>query len=200
MFKDIVAFYVMINPFALFIYLIPIMDELHSRKFIIVLLKASLISFAIYFLFLLTGTALFRDVFNIEFDSFKIFSGIVIFSFAYFYIVKGQKALLQLKEDLDDLASEIALPFMVGAGTLSLTFLYANTQPLHMGTSIITISLAASVITIIIMKFIKDNLISKFRIAFDKVMGIFMRLNGFFVGAIGVDLILSGIKNLYFSN
>jgi multiple antibiotic resistance protein len=37
----------------------------------------------------------------------------------------------------------------------------------------------------------------KLQIAFDKNMEILMRINGFFIGAIGVDMIVRGIQNLF---
>lgn len=37
----------------------------------------------------------------------------------------------------------------------------------------------------------------KFKIAFDKNMAIMLRINGFFVGAIGIDMVLSGIQSLF---
>lgn len=197
MLGTVLAFIVMINPFALFLYLQPVMKELDSRKFLFVLAKASFISFAIYMIFLWFGNALFEKVFMIHFDSFRIFGGIVIFSFAYFYIVKGQKALLHIKENLDDLASEIALPFMVGAGTISLVILMSHNYDHWLGTLMIATALGTSIGIILLMKFIRDRIPGyKFKVAFDKVMEVLLRLMGFFVGAIGIDMIYQGISNL----
>jgi multiple antibiotic resistance protein len=197
MLGTVLAFIVMINPFALFLYLQPVMKELDSRKFIFVLAKASFISFAIYMIFLWFGNALFEKVFMIHFDSFRIFGGIVIFSFAYYYIVKGQKALLHIKENLDDLASEIALPFMVGAGTISLVILMSHNYDHWLGTLLIALALGTSIGVILLMKFIRDRIPGyKFKVAFDKVMEVLLRLMGFFVGAIGIDMIYQGVSNL----
>ena len=61
-------------------------------------------------------------------ESFRIFGGVVLLSFGFLYIVKGDTALISIKEDLDDLASEIALPFMVGAATISLSIIIGNSN------------------------------------------------------------------------
>ena len=37
----------------------------------------------------------------------------------------------------------------------------------------------------------------RIKIAFDKNMGVLLRLNGFFIGAMGIDMILTGINNLF---
>ncbi|MFC1599053.1 MarC family protein, partial [Patescibacteria group bacterium] len=102
---SIISFLVMLNPFALFLYLSPLMKELDEKAFLKVLYKASIISFCICVIFFFLGAFVFEKMLQIDFESFRIFGGIIIFSFAYFYIVKGKKAFITLKSDLDDLAS-----------------------------------------------------------------------------------------------
>jgi multiple antibiotic resistance protein len=142
---------------------------------------------------------LIQKVFQINFDSFRIFGGIVIFSFAYLYIVKGHHALITMKEDLDDLAAEIALPFMIGAGTISLSILMSHQFTLLEGFSALAFILILNYIFIILLKFIKDQISKrKLKIAFDKNMQVLLRLFGFFIGAIGINMITTGIINLFF--
>lgn len=199
MISAMIAFMVMLNPFALFIYLGPIMDSLDHKRFTTVLLKASVISLGIYLFFIFSGNFLFNEILQIDFESFRIFGGIVIFSFAYLYIVKGQRALIHMKEDLDDLASEIALPFMVGAGTISLAILMGNEFPAYLGVLVLILVMSLNYLMIILLKYIKDHIAKKkFKIAFDKNMEMLMRLNGFFVGAIGVNMIIIGVTRLFF--
>ena len=198
MLEAITSFVVMINPFALFLYLRPVMVDLSRVHFRQVLLRASLISFVIFFIFMATGDALFTEVLNVRFHSFRLFGGIVIFSFAYLFIVKGEAALITTREDLTELASGIALPFMVGAGTISLATLMGNDLGLGMGTLALAIVLLFTYSIIIVLKRIREDIPSpRFKIAFDKLMGIFLRINGFFLGAIGVDMIVTSTADLY---
>lgn len=44
----------------------------------------------------------------------------------------------------------------------------------------------------------RTHLKPKMKIAFDKTIGMSIRLIGFFAVAIGVDMIITGINNLYF--
>ena len=199
MISHIIAFLVMLNPFALFLYLNPVMEELEHKNFLKVLFKATIISFGIFLVFLFTGKFLFEDFFQINFESFRIFGGVVIFSLAYLFIVKGQKAMIHMKGSLDDLASEIALPFMIGAGTISLTILMANELPIRIGFVSLILILAINYVFILILKAMRDNFDRKrMKVAFDKNMDILLRLNGFFVGAIGINMILTAINNIYF--
>ena len=200
MLKTILSFIVMMNPFALFLYLSPVMKDLKQKEFLLVLIKATFISYAIILFFILSGDFIFTYLFQIEFNSFRIFGGIVIFSFAYFYIVKGKKALIQLRGSLDDLAAEIAMPFMVGAGTISLAILAAEEHNMLTNMVILPLILIINFSIIVGLKFIRDHLMQKrLRIAFNKSMGILLRITGFFVGAIGIDMILIGIQRLYLS-
>ena len=200
MLKSIIELLVMLNPFALFLYLEPIRKDLNSKQFISVILKASLISLSVCFIFFFSGEFLFESVFMIDFEAFRIFGGIIIFSYAYFYIIKGQKALIMIKENLDDLASEIALPFMVGAGTISLTIITAYKHPRIIGIVILIIVFILNFIVILGLKIMRDSLVGrKLKKLFDKNMEVLLRLNGFFIGAIGINMIINGIKNMFFT-
>ena len=198
MIQSLVALLVMLNPFALFIYLSPVMEDLRHKDFLRVLWKASLISLVAFLVFLYAGDFIINKIFQINFESFKIFGGVVIFSFAYMFIVKGHKALIAMKGSLDELASEMALPFMVGAGTLSIVVFMAHKISLYQATIGLPLVLLANSIIIISLKTIKDSFEKrKMKVAFDKNMEILIRINGFFIGAIGVDMIIEGIFGLF---
>lgn len=197
MIAAILSFLVMLNPFALFLYLKPVMKDLSDADFRSVFLKASIISFSIFLVFLLFGDVVFQKVFRINFESFRIFGGIVLFSFAYIFIVQGKKAFIQIKGDLHDLASEIALPFMVGAGTISLTVLMAEELQLWQGILSLFLIMLINFVIIMGLKQIRRGMRSKqVQLAFDKNMELLLRINGFFLGAIGIDMVVTGISNL----
>jgi multiple antibiotic resistance protein len=198
MLKSIVELIVMVNPFALFLYLEPLRKDLSHKQFMNVILKATLISLVICYLFFFTGEFLFTRVFIIEFESFRVFGGIIIFSYAYFFIVKGQRAMIMIKENLDDLASEIALPFMVGAGTISLSILTSYRHERLMGILILFIAFVIIFLSIYLLKILRDSVEGrKLKKAYDKNMEVLLRLNGFFIGAIGVNMVLTGIRNMF---
>lgn len=188
----------MINPFALFLYLEPVRKDLSHKSFMKVIFNASLISFSVCLIFFFFGDAVFSRIFKIDFESFRIFGGIIIFSYAYMFIVGGQKALILIKENLDDLASEIALPFMVGAGTISLSILLSHKHSYFIGAITLIIIFVANFLILFILKKLRDNIEKlKFKKAFDKNMEVMLRLNGFFIGAIGINMMLTGIKNMF---
>ncbi|MEK6476968.1 MarC family protein [Catalinimonas sp. 4WD22] len=193
----VIGFLVMLNPFALFLYLKPVMQDLSDQHFLKVFFRASLISFIVFLFFLLLGDFIFQKVFQIYFESFRIFGGVILFSFAYLFIVKGQRGFIQIKEDLDDLASEIALPFMVGAGTISLSILMGDQLMFYESIISLIIIMVVNFAFVIGLKEIRQRITSrKLKVAFDKNLDILTRINGFFVGAIGIDMVVRGIENL----
>ena len=193
--SSITEFLVMLNPFALFLYLEPIRKDLSHKNFINVIFKATVISLLICLFFFFTGEHIFKTVFKIDFEAFRIFGGIIIFSYAYYFIVRGQKAMIMIKEDLDDLASEIALPFMVGAGSISLSIIVSYRHTTLIGTLILVIVFFTNFFSIFLLKKLRDSLEGKtLKTAFDKNMEVLLRLNGFFIGAIGINMIITGIK------
>lgn len=197
--STIISFLLLLNPFAMFIYLSPVMKDLTPFNFVKVLIRAAILSFFIYLFFAFTGIFIFKNVFQISFESFQIFGGIIIFSIAYLFIIKGQRALIHMKEDLDELASEIALPFMVGAGTISYTILMSQEFGSAIAGIILATTLILYVLVILSLKAVRANIKrKKLKVAFDKNMEILLRLNGFFLGAIGIDLMARGIINVFF--
>lgn len=194
--RDFISFLVLMNPFALFLYLAPVMKELGAARFLQVLFRASIISFVIFAVFALTGAFIFSDILKISFEAFRIFGGIIIFTFAFLFIVQGKDSLIAMKEDLDDLAAEIALPFMIGAGTITVSIVIGDNHSKFVALGIIFGVLAINYLFVIGFMYFRARFKKNMRVAFDKNMGMFLRLNGFFVGAIGLDMIIRGIINL----
>jgi len=198
----ILSLLVLINPFALFVYLNPVIDGVGIRQFLRhVFMRATLISFGILAVFVLTGTSVFDQLLGIRFDAFRIFGGVVIFSIALVFIVQGKQSLIALRDDLDALASEIALPYMVGAATISICILAGNDLDPLMGLGALAGALLINYGAIALLIAIKYKLLRNgWRVAFDKFMGILLRINGFFIGAIGIDLVVTGVLAIYNSS
>ncbi len=190
-------FLILLNPFALFIYLNAIIEDLPRGEFFAVLLKATAVSFVIFSLFAMFGTAIFENIWGVRFESFRIFGGIVIVTYALIFIIQGKASFFTLKGTLDDLAAEIAFPFLVGAATVSLSVVIGKNIPLLEAIGAILLALIINLIIIMgLIVFKYDVLKNMMRKVFDRVMIFFLRLNGFFVGAIGINLIITGILSL----
>src|SRR5665811_857498 len=91
MFAYILSFLILLNPFALFIYLVPLYKEQGLGTFFKILAWASIISFVIYGFFAVYGQDIFV-VLQVNFEAFRIFGGIVLLSFALIFILQGKKS------------------------------------------------------------------------------------------------------------
>lgn len=198
MLSYILAFLVMLNPLALFVYVKNVREELSDRDYYKVLLKANIISFVIYVFFAVFGATLFNKVFNIEFESFRIFGGIVLLSLALVIIIQGRRSVVTLKGSLDDIAGEVAIPFMVGPGTISVSIIVGNDFDPLSSIFIIGVAMAVGYVIVLTLSIMRKRLLHEHaRKTFDKKLGTYLRLNGFFIGAIGVNMIITGINNMF---
>jgi multiple antibiotic resistance protein len=187
--------FVMLNPVALFLYVLPLKKEVGLRHFLNIMTRASIISFLIYALFAVLGEAVFSAL-RIQFDSFRIFGGIVVSALALSYIMQGKKSMISTRGEFNQIASEIALPFIVGAGTITISILIGRQLGKLESVIGIAIVLMANLASVALLAFLRHKLHAKMKIVFDKNAEIMLRINGFLVGAFGIDLIVVGINNL----
>lgn len=195
MLEFFISFLVLLNPFALFVYLIPLKKERGMREFANIMLRASLISYVIYLLFALFGQNIFR-LLNIDFEAFRIFGGIVLVSLALSFILQGKKSMIATRGELSRIAAEIALPFIVGVGTITLSILIGEALSAIKATITIAAVMVVNFIMIYLLALARHLLKEDLKIVLDKNAEILLRINGFIVGAYGVNLIVEGLKNI----
>ncbi|MGM5488594.1 MAG: MarC family protein [Nanobdellota archaeon] len=182
---------VMLNPFAMFLYLQGIVRDYTKMRFFLLLVKASISTFVILGLFVLSGDMLFSYIFQVDIDTFRVFGGIVIASYGFLFIFCRQNSFIRRCEDMDDQASEIAFPFMVGAGTISVALsLSSYSHPLAL-VGVLSV-LLVNILVVMFLLLLQQKLPMQ-TVVFDKVMGYLLRLNAFFIGAIGIDMIRIGL-------
>lgn len=199
MLASVLAFLVMLNPFALFVYVKNVREELPDLDYYKVLIKANIQSFAIYALFAVMGGFIFHSIFKIDFESFRIFGGIVLFSLGLVIIIQGRRSVITLKGSLDDIASEVAIPFIVGPGSITVAIIIGNDYPVPFDIGIIALAMIVNFYIVYILSVLRKRLLhNEARKNFDKKLGLYLRLNGFFIGSIGVNMVITGINNLYF--
>ena len=76
MLQYVIYFVTLLNPVALFIYLLPLRQERGMNDFIKILFRAMLIAFIIYAVFAVFGEEIFTKIFRIQFSSFRLFGGL----------------------------------------------------------------------------------------------------------------------------
>jgi len=197
MLEAIVSLVVMLNPFGLFFYLTPVKDHMKPKVFIDTFLKSSLMSTVIAILFYFFGEYFFINILKINFEAFRIFGGIIIFSLSFLYLIGGRRSIIVMKDNPGDQAAEIALPFMVGLGSISLIVITSRNMPGLPGfiavISALLIHFFAAAGFLYARDKIKKTALKNY---FEETITVMVRLNGFFIGTICVNMIIKGIKSL----
>lgn len=110
---------VLLNPFLLIIYLIDVVQKLDRQQFGRILVRAGLIATAVFCLFAVLGDAVFSDVIQADFGSFQIFGGVVFLIIGLQFVFRGPTAIKVLRGESEHLAGAIAMPILIGPGTIS---------------------------------------------------------------------------------
>lgn len=183
-----------LNPFLLIIYLIDLVEELDSKTFAKLLIKASLISFVVYMVFGYSGEIIFKHFFQSNFASFRIFGGIILLITAIRFVFEGNKAMKQLRGEATYLEGGIVMPIMVGPGTISASIIVGKkTDGLLELTTVIFLALFISVLTVIILKMIIEKANKKNEKAVLKYTDILGRVGALLIGTFSVEMIANGI-------
>lgn len=197
--RSLVAFIAILNPFALSLYLASLMDDLDRKQFFSVLLQASLSSLVVFFLFAWCGEPLLVDFLAVKPSALRVFGGLIFIIVAYGYVTQGYKATVFLRGDLEGLPSSITLPFMVGAGTITQAILTGKRHDTVSAFLVIVCSLVISFLTVAAFKVTRDHMSGPRERVFQRYVNLFARLNGLIIGAISVDMVAGGLKELWLS-
>ena len=197
MLESLTAFLLILNPFALCLYLAHVAEELHVGEFVRVFLQASLVSFTAFAIFVVAGEPLLVQVIGVRPEAMRIFGGIIFFVVAYEYVTKGFRAVAMLRGSLSELPSAIALPFMVGAGTITQSILLGKRHPTAVAMAVLGLALAITVLIVVGFKLLRDSVQGTREQIFDRYVNILSRINGLLIGAISTDMVVTGVRRLW---
>jgi multiple antibiotic resistance protein len=173
------------------------MEDLETSNFFKVLCGASVISLAVFSVFVLFGEPLLVVVLGVRPEALRIFGGVIFAIVGYNYVVKGHRATQVLRGNIDELPSEIALPFMIGAGTITQSILIGKRHTTGTAFLIVLTVIVLSFFIVMTFKFVRDKLAGTKEKVFDKYVNILSRINGLIIGAVSTDMIVSGMQKLW---
>ena len=197
---SLISFLAILNPFALCLYLAGVMDDLNFRDFIRVLTAASILSFVVFFVFALVGQPLLVDVLSVKPQALRVFGGVVFFVVAYNYVTKGYRAAEVLRGSLEELPSAIALPYMIGAGTLTQAILIGKQNSPRPSIFVVFLGVATCFLVVAGFKLVRDHMRAAREHVFVRYVNILSRINGLLIGAISTEMILSGARHLWLAD
>jgi len=193
--KSFTLFFVLLNPFLLSIYLIDLITDLQMDVFSRMLLRGALISSCVFSLFALGGEAIFSDYLQVRFGSFQIFGGIVFLMIGLRFVFTGADAMRATRGKPEHIAGSIAMPFMIGPGTVSASVMIGARHPFYAAATLIFATLALTILLVIAIKFAHDYLRERNARLVDRYIEIVGRISALLIGTIAVEMIIEGLRS-----
>lgn len=198
--RSFLLFFALFNPFLMSIYLLGLIRGLSTPDFARVLARGSAISAVVFVLFAWGGEAFFRDVLQVRFASFQLFGGIVFLLIGLRYVFQGAGAVDDLmRASPAALAGSIAVPIMIGPGTVSASVVIGNRLPLAGAAAVIVGTLVLTVALLVLMKALHDRLQHAHAALTDRYIDLVGRMSALLIGTIALDMIVTGAQRTGFA-
>ncbi|MFW5871229.1 MAG: MarC family protein [Verrucomicrobiota bacterium] len=186
---------VLLNPFLLIIYLIDVVEKFELKKFARILLHAAFIAMIVFWFFVILGDTFFSNILQAEFASFQIFGGIIFLAIGLHFVFRGPTTITMLRGESENLAGAIAVPILVGPGTISASVLIGNRYNPLPACALVSAAVLISALIMIGLKMLHDYVRPKREPLIQRYIEIAGRMMALFIGTVSVEMIMQGIKS-----
>ncbi len=186
---------VLLNPFLLVIYLVDVIQKVEKKVFTQVLIRAGCIACVVFILFAILGDAIFSELMQVDFASFQIFGGIVFLMIGLQFMFKGPSAIKILRGDSKHLAEAIAMPVLIGPGTISASVVIGKRHDVWLACLCVIVAVTLCLISVSVLKFIYDRIQEKNSPLVERYIEIAGRVTALFVGTVAVQMIMLGLQS-----
>ena len=200
--NNFLLIFVAIDPFALIPIFAGITHGLKKNEIKRIYLRATIISFIILFFLSLLGQSLL-NVMGININSFKIIGGLFLIFIAFEMVFEKRDERRQnLADSAIDEASAIslatfplAIPLIAGPGSITITMLIAEKSGPELVSKMINfLPVMLSVILAGICMWLSSKLVEIISIS---LLSVIQRVFGLLLGALAIEYVISGIKNIF---
>jgi multiple antibiotic resistance protein len=185
--------FALLNPFLMSIYLIDLISDLGVTVFRRVLARGAIISGIVFMGFTWGGDAIFSEYLHVRFASFHVFGGVVFLLIGVRFVFSGVDAMRSMRGQPEHVAGSIAMPFMIGPGTVSASVVVGARLPLPNAAAVIFLTLAFTVVLVTAIKIAHDYVKERNARIIDRYMEIVGRLSALLIGTIAVEMIFEGL-------
>jgi len=192
-FKSALLLFVLLNPFLMSVYLIELIKGMPFKAFSNQLIRAGIISYAVFLLFAWGGDAIFENVLQVRFLSFMIFGGITFLIIGVRMILGVGAPVESLRPYKKEVSGAIAMPFIVGPGTITASVLTGSRLEPAAAAGALLLGLVVAIAAIMVVKRIYDIVQNHKEIQVSRYMDIAGRVTALFTGTFAIELILKGI-------
>ena len=184
----------LLNPFLVIVYLVDVVEKLDQILFRRVLIRAGLIATAVFCCFALLGDAVFSSVVQAEFASFQIFGGVVFLVIGLQFVFRGLNAIEILRGESEYLAGAIAMPVLIGPGTISASVIIGKRHAPFTACATVLAAVVISIIIMLVLKALHDVVRPRRESLIERYIEITGRITALYVGTVSVDMIMQGIR------
>ncbi|MDK2846858.1 MAG: multiple antibiotic resistance protein [Desulfuromonadales bacterium] len=186
--------FMLLNPFLLVVYLIDVFQKLSLTIFVRVIMRAGLISIAVFSLSTLLGEVIFKDILQARFASFQIFGGIIFLLIGLRFVFEGNAAIEALRGESQYIAGAIAMPLMIGPGTIGASILVGKRLGPLSAILAIGLTVVLCVAVMIALKWMHDVARTHNEPMVERYIEIAGRITALVVGTYALEMILQGAE------
>lgn len=191
--KSATFLFLLLNPFLVVVYLVDIVQKMSHRQFTQVLLRAGILSIIVFSVFAVLGDIVFTSIVQAEFASFQIFGGIVFLLIGIQFVFTGNTAIEGLRGESEHIAGAIAMPIMIGPGTISASVVAGKHLSPWVAIAAIIVAVTLSITVMLILKRVHDFVRPRNSRLIERYVEVAGRITALFVGTIAVEMIMQGI-------
>lgn len=192
--KSTTLLLVLLNPFLVIVYLTDVVQKLDGVQFRRVLVRAGMIASLVFGVFAILGDVVFESLMQAEFASFQIFGGIVFLLIGVQFVLRGPNAIEVLRGDSQHLAGAIAMPVLIGPGTISASVVIGEKHQALLACAAILVAVTLCLVTIAGLKSLHDYVRPRREPLIQRYIEIAGRVTALFVGTIAVEMIMQGLR------
>lgn len=183
----------LLNPFLLIIYLVDLVQDLDAAEFRRVLTRAGAISSLVFSVFALLGDVVFEELLQAHFASFQIFGGVIFLLIGVQFVFAGPGALRKTRGAPEHIAGSIAMPIMIGPGTVSASILAGS--KLSGGLAVVGIcgAVGLTVGVILLLKRLHDFVKPRNEKLIQRYVEVMGRITALVVGTYAIEMIMQGL-------
>lgn len=192
--KSFLLLFMLLNPFLLIVYMVDLVQEMDLRAFFRVLNRAAWISSGVFIAFALLGDLIFEMLLQAHFASFQIFGGIIFLMIGLQFVFKGPEALKNMRGKPEHIAGAIAMPVMIGPGTISAAILAG--RDLTPGWAIVSITFAVGLVVVIMigLKWVHDVVRTRNEPLIERYVEVAGRVVALVVGTYSIEMVMQGLS------
>ncbi len=193
-FASVAFMLVLLNPFLLAIYLLEVIRKTTFFEFTRIMIRATAISGGVFLVFAIAGDYVFSDVLQVRFASFLVFGGIVFLLIGLKFVFEGPDAITLLRGTPERIAGAVAMPFMIGPGTINASILAGSRQPAVWACLSIVVALVITILVMVALKGLHDVASQRREELVERYIDLCGRVSALLIGTFALEMIFQGVE------